>query len=79
MHITKNLGLVQFTIKGLAGDTPEKIAEVFEGLMRVAREKGANAVINATMATGAYEQQGSRWQVTYLTVYGDAVIASQDI
>ena len=72
--IEKSIGLVQYTKKGIAGDVTSEIDGVFQSLLQVAREKGANAIVNVRMTTGAYQQQGSQWEVTYFVVYGEAVI-----
>ena len=72
--IEKSIGLVQYTQKGIAGDVPSEIDGVFQSLLQAAREKGANAVLNVRMTTGSYHQQGSQWEVTYIVVYGEAVI-----
>ena len=72
--IEKSIGLVQYTKKGIAGDIPSEIDGLFQSLSQMAREKGANAVVNVRMTTGSYHQQGSQWEVTYIVVYGEAVI-----
>ncbi len=73
-QIEKNLGLVQYTQKGIAGDAPEEIQSVFLALLREAQAAGGNAVVNVRLQSGSYEQQGSKWQVTYLVAFGDAVL-----
>ena len=72
--IEKSLGIVQYTKKGIAGDVPNEIHAIFQSLLQIAREKGANAVVNVRIATGSYQQQGSQWETTYIVAYGEAVI-----
>lgn len=74
--ITRALGLVEFTQKGIAGDVPELSESIFQSLISAAKERGANAVVNVRLATGSYQKQGSEWQVTYVIAYGDAVVLS---
>jgi uncharacterized protein YbjQ (UPF0145 family) len=62
--ITKSLGTVQFTKKGLAGDMPDESMGIFQSLLEVAKRAGGNAVINVRLITGSYQRQGSQWQVT---------------
>lgn len=73
-RIGKSLGLIEYTMKGLAGDMPEESSGIFRGLLESALEKGANAVVNVRITSGSYQQQGSQWQVTYVIAFGDAVI-----
>lgn len=72
--ISKSFGLVEVTQKGIAGDVPKQSESIFKGLLSVATALGANAVVNVRLVTGSYEQQASKWQVTYVIAYGDAVI-----
>ncbi|MDL1971612.1 MAG: heavy metal-binding domain-containing protein [Candidatus Desulfofervidaceae bacterium] len=72
--ISKSYGLIYYTKKGIAGDITKEIDKIFQNLLNIAKEKGANAVINVRMMTGSYQQQGSGWEVTYITVYGEAVV-----
>lgn len=72
--IETSIGLVQYTKKGIAGDVPNEIDGIFQSLTQIAKEKGANAVVNARITTGSYHQQGSQWEVTYIIAYGEAVI-----
>lgn len=74
--ITKALGLVEYTVKGIAGDAPNASEGIFKALLSVAKKLGANAVVNVRLAIGPYQQQGSGWQVTYVIAYGDAVVLS---
>lgn len=60
--ISKSYGLVQYTKKGIAGDITKEINEIFQKLFSIAKEKGANAVVNVRMMTGSYQQQGSQWK-----------------
>jgi uncharacterized protein YbjQ (UPF0145 family) len=75
-RIEKSIGLVQYTKKGIAGDILNEIDGIFKSLLQVARDKGANAVLNVRIITGSYQQQGSAWEVTYIVAYGEAVILS---
>jgi len=72
--ITKSLGLIEYTKKGIAGDVPKISDEIFHSLFSAAKEKGANAVVNVKLVTGSYQAQGSQWEVTYIVAYGDAVL-----
>jgi len=72
--IEKSLGLIQFTKKGIKGNITKEIDGIFESLIRVAREQGANAVINVQLTTGSYEEAVNQWEASYLIVYGEAVI-----
>ncbi|MFM5467773.1 heavy metal-binding domain-containing protein [Aeromonas veronii] len=74
--ITKSLGLIEYTKKGIAGDIPKISDEIFRSLFSAAKEKGANAVVNVRLVSGSYHAQGSQWEVTYVVAYGDAVIAA---
>ena len=67
---------MQYTKKGIAGDILNEIDGIFKSLLQVARDKGANAVLNVRIITGSYQQQGSAWEVTYIVAYGEAVILS---
>lgn len=73
-NVTKALGLVQYTQKGLAGDMPENSVRIFQSLHKYATELGANAVINVRLTSGSYQKQGSGQYVTYVIAFGDAVI-----
>lgn len=72
--IEKSIGLVQYTKKGIGGDVTDEIDGIFQSLIQTAKEKGANAVVNTRITTGSYHQQGSKWEVTYIIAYGEAVI-----
>lgn len=72
--ISRNLGLIEYTQKGIAGDMPKVCEGIFRGLLDAAKDKGANAVVNVRVIAGSYQQQGSQWEVTYVVAYGDAVI-----
>lgn len=72
--ISKSIGLIQYTRKGIAGDIPGISEDIFKRLLSAAKEKGANAVVNVRIVSGSYEQQGSKWAVTYVLAYGDAVL-----
>lgn len=74
--VVQALGLVEFTQKAIGGDAPKVTPSIFRSLLQAAQELGGNAVINVRLTTGAYEQQGSQWQVTYIIAYGDAVVLS---
>lgn len=74
--IEKVIGLVEYTRKGVAGDVPKISGELFQSLLATAQEHGGNAVINVQVVSGSYQQQGSKWNVTYVIVYGDAVVLS---
>lgn len=74
-RITKSLGLIEYTKKGIAGDIPKISDEIFRSLFSAAKERGANAVVNVRLVSGSYHAQGSQWEVTYVVAYGDAVIA----
>ena len=73
-RITKGLGLVEFTRKGLAGDMTEEVSGLFHALFEAAQERGANAVVNVRLASGSYQKQGSQFLVTYVVAFGDAVV-----
>ena len=73
-EIIKTIGLVQYTKKGIAGDVTGEISGVFQSLLKAATEKGANAVVNVRFETGSYHKQGSQWEVTYVTAFGEGVV-----
>lgn len=74
-QIVESLGLVEYTQKGIAGDMPEAITDIFFGLLEAVQEKGGNAAVNVRLITGSYQRQGSGWTETYVVAYGDAVKA----
>lgn len=74
-RIVESLGLVEFTQKGIAGDMPEVITDIFFELMAKVREEGGNAAVNVRLMAGTYQRQGSGWNETYVVAYGDAVKA----
>ena len=71
--IEKSLGVVTYVKKGVKGDIINEIESILRKFLRLAREKGADAVINTRITTGTYHEQGSKWNVTYIIVYGEAV------
>jgi len=73
-NISRALGLIEYTQKGIAGDMPKLCEEIFEGLLASAKKKGANAVVNVRVMAGSYQERDSQWEVTYVVAYGDAVI-----
>ncbi|EGQ7791990.1 YbjQ family protein [Vibrio parahaemolyticus] len=73
-EVVKSLGIIQYTKKGIAGDVPKISANIFESLLSAARKEGADSVVNVKVMSGAYDAQGSQWQVTYVIAYGDAVV-----
>src|SRR3989338_2318428 len=77
-RIVESLGLVEFTQKGIAGDMPEAITDIFFGLLAEVQEKGGNAAINVRLMSGTYQRQGSGWNETYVVAYGDAVRSAPD-
>jgi hypothetical protein len=72
--VVKNLGLIEITTRQVADDAPGHTAKLFESLLEAAREAGGNAVINARVITGSYQESGSNWIYSYMTAYGDAVV-----
>ncbi|CDZ80117.1 hypothetical protein BN1013_00622 [Candidatus Rubidus massiliensis] len=72
--IIKSFGMVYYTEKHLSGNMPQKTDDIFSGLLSAAKNIGANAVINTKITTGSYQAQGSKFIVTYVIAYGDAVI-----
>ena len=77
--IEKVLGTIQFTRKGMDGDVIDKVDDMFENLVKCAKKDGADAVINAKMTTGSYQEGGSGWIVSYITVYGESVILKYNV
>ena len=73
-RIVESLGLVEFTQKGIAGDMPEAITDIFLGLLAEVQDKGGNAAVNVRLMSGTYQRQGSGWNETYVVAYGDAVV-----
>lgn len=71
--IEKSLGLVQYTEKGIRIDITDKIDNILQSLLQIAREKGANAVVNVRITTGTYSES-EEWVATYIIAYGEAVI-----
>jgi len=71
--IEKSLGVVTYVKKGVKGDIVKEIESILRKFLRLAREKGADAVINSRITTGTYHEQGSKWNVTYIIIYGEAV------
>ena len=71
--IEKVLGTIQFTRKGIDGNVLDKVDDMFKSLVKCAEKEGADAVVNAKITTGSYQQQGSGWVVSYIIVYGEAV------
>ncbi|WCP70196.1 hypothetical protein LYZ37_23825 (plasmid) [Vibrio tubiashii] len=72
--VIASLGLVEYTVKNIAGNAPEKMQSVFSSLLEAALDQGAHAVINVRMVTGSYQKQGSQWMVSYIVAYGEAVL-----
>lgn len=74
--ISRALGLVEYTIKGISSDAPNESREIFQNLLEVARRRGANAVVNVRLASGSYGRGtgGSMYEDTYIVAYGDAVV-----
>jgi len=72
--VLKSIGLVQYTLKGVAGDAPKEMEGVFEGLLDAARKAGGNSVIKVQLVAGSYQQQGSGWHMSYVVAYGEAVV-----
>jgi len=73
--IEKDIGLVQYTQKNIAGDVVKISDDIFQGLLKMAQEAGGNAVINVRLVTGSYKPMVSRFeQATYVIAYGDAVV-----
>jgi uncharacterized protein YbjQ (UPF0145 family) len=72
--IKKSLGLVSYVKKGIEGDVIDKIEDIYKDFFKLAKEKGANAIINTQLITGTYQQQGSGWNSTYIIIYGEAII-----
>ena len=72
-EIEKSLGIVTYVKKGIKGDIINEIEVILRKFLRLAGEKGADAVINTRITTGSYHEQGSKWNVTYIIIYGEAV------
>lgn len=75
-EIIKSLGLIEYTKKDIAGDAPKLSSGIFESLLVAAQERGASAVVNVKLVSGSYQAHGSKWQVTYVIAYGDAVVTN---
>ena len=71
--ISDSHGLVQYTKKGIAGNITKEMPAIFESLLNVAKEHGGNAVINVNVVTGSYDQQGAKFETTYIVAYGESV------
>jgi len=52
----------------------EKMEEMMDSFFNKAVELGADAVINLKFENGSYQQNGSGWVVSYLMIYGEAVL-----
>ena len=72
-EIKTSLGLISYTKKGIGGNIIDEIDNCFKNFLKLAKDKGADAIINARIVTGTYQQQGSGWNATYLIIYGEAV------
>ncbi len=72
--ITCSLGVIEHTEKDIGGDAAELIPHILQTLLQEAVKAGAHAVVNVKISTGTYQQQGSGWDHTYITAYGDAVM-----
>ena len=77
--IEKVLGTIQFTRKGIDGNVIDEVDDIFKNLVKCAEKEGADAVINAKMTTGSYQEGGSGWIVSYITVYGESVILKYNV
>jgi hypothetical protein len=67
--VAKALGLVQMTVRDVGSDAAEKSAGFFDGILALAVEKGANAVVNVRVVSGNDGNLSS-----YLVFFGDAVV-----
>ena len=75
--IEKNIGLVQYTQKNIAGDVVKISDDIFQSLLKMAQAVGGNAVVNVRLVAGSYKPMASRFeQATYVIAYGDAVVLS---
>lgn len=71
--IQKMLGMVHYTINQVDIDFPEKSAELFKGILDVAKQAGANAVVNVKISSSSYEY-GNGPTRSNIMIYGDAVV-----
>ena len=72
--IEKSFGLITQVTKGINGNVNDKVAEIMDSFFDKATELGANAVINLKFESGSYQRNGSGWVVSYLMIYGEAVV-----
>jgi len=65
-EIKTSLGLISYTKKRIGGNIIDEIDNCFKNFLKLAKDKGADAIINDRIVTGTYQQQGSEWNVTIL-------------
>jgi uncharacterized protein YbjQ (UPF0145 family) len=75
--VKKSLGFVSYVKKGIEGNIIDKIEDIYKNFFKLAKEKGANAIINTRLTTGTYQKQGSGWNSTYIIIYGEAVLTEK--
>jgi uncharacterized protein YbjQ (UPF0145 family) len=73
-NIEKSFGLITQVAKGINGNINDKMEEMMDSFFNKAVEIGADAVINLKFENGSYQQNGSGWVVSYLMIYGEAVL-----
>lgn len=73
-NIEKSYGLVIQTTKGLNGNVNDEMEKMVDSFFDKATELGANAVVNLKFENGSYQQNGSGWIVSYILIYGEAVL-----
>ena len=55
----------------------ELVDKVIRKLIREARKKGANALVNVKIEAGSYAYAGAEWVVLHLIAYGEAVFIEE--
>lgn len=72
-RIVEYKGTIVHTEKAVDGDVTDRNASFFRSLVEQAIKKGANAVVNARIAIGGYQELGSNKHKSFVVAYGDAV------
>lgn len=76
--IKNNLGVVQYSINGCRSNQTKEMEKIFINILDYAKKKGANAVLNININCGTYQDSGGGAIMSFLTVFGDAVILEPD-